>query len=103
MKSFPPAKLESFAPEWEPSPDFIKTTNLAWLMRRVGVSSYEALYAWSAQNRQAYWELAIERLGIRLRRPFSQVGDFSRCAGSVLPRGEAHCRSNTQYAAQDRL
>jgi acetyl-CoA synthetase len=84
MKSFPPEKLESPTPAWEPSPDFIQTTNLAWLMRQVGVSSYEALHAWSAQNREAYWELAIERLGIRLRRPFSQVGDFSR--GAAQPR-----------------
>jgi acetyl-CoA synthetase len=84
MKSFPPKNLESPAPVWEPSPDFIKTTNLAWLMRRVGVSSYEVLHAWSAQNREAYWQLAIERLEIRLRRPFSQVGDFSR--GAEQPR-----------------
>src|SRR5215472_6057863 len=60
VKSFPPKNLESLAAAWEPSPDFIETTNLAWLMRRVGVSSYEALHAWSAQNREAYWELAIE-------------------------------------------
>jgi acetyl-CoA synthetase len=84
MKSFPPKNLESPPPAWEPSPDFIKTTNLAWLMRRVGVSSYEVLHAWSAQNREAYWELAIERLEIRLRRPFRQVGDFSR--GAEQPR-----------------
>ena len=84
MKGLPSENLESPAPAWEPSPDFIKTTNLAWLMQRVGVSSYEALHAWSAQNREAYWELALERLQIRLRRPFSQVGDFSR--GAEQPR-----------------
>src|SRR5689334_9175513 len=78
MKSFPPEKLAPTTPAWEPSPDFIQTTNLAWLMQQVGVSSYEALHAWSAQNREAYWQLAIKRLGIRFRRPFSQVGDLSR-------------------------
>jgi acetyl-CoA synthetase len=68
-------ELES--PAWTPSPEFISTTNIAWLMHRVGVDSYEALHAWSTQNRAAYWGLAIERLGVRFQRPYSRVGDFS--------------------------
>lgn len=44
-------------------------------MRRVGVDSHDALHAWSVQNREAYWALAIERLGIRFRQPFSRVLD----------------------------
>jgi len=60
-----------------PSPQFISTTNIAWLMRRAGVESYAALHAWSVENREAFWGMAIERLGIRFREPFTQVADFS--------------------------
>ena len=67
--------LES--PAWTPSAEFINSTNIAWLMHRVGVDSYQALHSWSVKNRAAFWSLAIERLGIRFQRPYSQVGDFS--------------------------
>ncbi len=68
---------ESYTPAWVPTPDFIDGTNLAWLMRRVGVAAYEDLHAWSARNREAYWALAIDRLGIRFQRPYSRVANLS--------------------------
>jgi acetyl-CoA synthetase len=82
--------LES--PAWTPSAEFISSTNIAWLMQRVGVDSYSALHAWSAQNRAAFWKLAIERLGIRFQRPYSQVGDFS--GGLENPRWLVDARLN---------
>src|SRR5437016_5537117 len=63
---------------WDPSPPFISTTNIAWLMRQTGVESYQALHRWSVQNREAYWAMAIERLGIQFRQPFTQIADFSQ-------------------------
>ena len=63
---------------WAPSPEFINTTNIAWLMRRAGAASYEALHQWSAQNRETFWAVVIERLGIHFRQPFSRVMDLSR-------------------------
>src|SRR5882724_10024639 len=68
---------ESPQPAWTPTPEFIKTTNIAWLMRRAKVDSYEALRKWSVQNREAFWKLVIERLGIRFQKPFSRVMDLS--------------------------
>lgn len=63
---------------WVPSPALVSTTNIAWLMQRAGVDSYEALHAWSVQNRETFWALAIERLCVRLQKPFSRVMDLSR-------------------------
>lgn len=77
-------KLEQSNPVWTPSPEFINSTNIAWLTHRVfgseptGADSYSRLHAWSVQNREAYWALAIERLGIRFQRPYSHVADLSR-------------------------
>jgi acetyl-CoA synthetase len=68
---------ESLQPAWTPTPDFISTTNIAWLMRRIGVDSYESLHEWSVRNREEFWALTIERLGIRFQQPFSRVMDVS--------------------------
>ncbi len=70
-------KLES-PPAWVPSPDYIATTNLTWLMQRTGRPTYEALHAWSVQHREEFWALAIERLGLRFQRSFSRVMDISQ-------------------------
>ncbi|MGA2869879.1 MAG: hypothetical protein ABSF34_12070, partial [Verrucomicrobiota bacterium] len=72
--------IEKSAPAssaWVPSPDFIETTNLAWLMRRVGVDSYKELHQWSVQNRGEFWRLVIERLDIRFQQPFSRAVEES--------------------------
>jgi acetyl-CoA synthetase len=61
---------------WTPSPDYISTTNIGWLMRHLGVDTYEAAHAWSVQNREEFWKLVIERLGIRFQRSFSRVMDL---------------------------
>ena len=70
-------QTESFVPDWTPTPEFIATTNVGWLMQRIGVASYEELHAWSVRNRAEYWQLAVERLGVRFSRPFRQVVDLS--------------------------
>jgi acetyl-CoA synthetase len=52
-------------------------SNIAWLMERAGVTSYDALHAWSVRERAAYWQSAMERLGIVFRKPCEQVLDLS--------------------------
>jgi acetyl-CoA synthetase len=77
MKNSNEEMPESPQPAWTPTPEFISTANVAWLMRRAGVNSYEALHRWSVQNREEFWALTIERLGIRFQQPFSRVMDLS--------------------------
>ena len=69
---------------WTPTPEYLRTTNLAWLMERAGVGSYDELHAWSVGEREAYWASAIERLGIRFQKPFAKIVDLS--AGIEQPR-----------------
>jgi acetyl-CoA synthetase len=92
MKNSNEEMPESPQPAWTPTPEFINTTNIAWLMRRAGVDSYEALHQWSVQNREAFWRLVIERLGIRFQQPFSRVMDLS--AGVENPRWLVDARYN---------
>jgi acetyl-CoA synthetase len=80
------------APDWTPTPEFIATTNIACAMRQVGVHSYEALHAWSVQHRADFWQLAIERLGVRFRQPPEQIVDLSH--GVEAPRWLPGARLN---------
>lgn len=77
---------------WTPTPESIAGTNVAWLMRRARVDSYEALHAWSVQDRESYWAAAIERLGIRCRVPNERVVDLSE--GIESPRWLPGARLN---------
>jgi len=77
--SFPPSELAESPPQpdWVPAPESIAQTNLAWLMQRAGVTTYEELHAWSVQQREDYWTLAIEKLGIAFAQPPARVLDLS--------------------------
>jgi acetyl-CoA synthetase len=77
---------------WTPSQEFVETANITWLMKRVGVDSYDDLHRWSVEDRESYWGLAIERLGIRFQEPFSRVLDQS--GGVEMPRWLVDARFN---------
>lgn len=65
-------------PAWIPSAAQIQATHLAALMRELQIGSYAALHDWSIHDRAAFWEVIIQRLGIRFRHPYSQILDLSQ-------------------------
>jgi len=71
------------APAWFPTPEQIEGTNIAALMGELGMTSYQELHAWSVANRPQFWQGLIERLGILLRRPYTQILDLA--AGVEAP------------------
>ncbi len=79
-------------PAWMPTEELIRSSNLAWLMDQVGVASYPALHAWTANHREAFWALVLQRLQIRLQRPFTKLLELSR--GPESPRWLADARLN---------
>lgn len=60
-------------PAWSPTESFQRATNLGKLMAKRGFRTYEDFRRWSCENRQQFWEMMIEELGIRFRRPPSHV------------------------------
>lgn len=62
-------------PAWVPEGDDPAATNLAWLIGRAGVDGYPALHRWSVENRAAFWELVVERLGVPFVGPPSRTLD----------------------------
>jgi acetyl-CoA synthetase len=51
--------------EWVPTDEFIRTTNLYWLMQRLGVPTYRDAHAWTVAHRDEFWKLVRERLQIQ--------------------------------------
>jgi len=67
-----------FAPAWIPSEGEIESANITALMRDRGLSSYQELHQWSIQNRSQFWEEMIQRLKIRLRKPYRQIANLDQ-------------------------
>ncbi|HWE38009.1 MAG TPA: AMP-binding protein, partial [Isosphaeraceae bacterium] len=69
------------APAWTPSPDVVAAANVTAVCRELGLPDYPALHAWSVARRDRWWELAIRRLGVPLRRPYGRILDAAEPTG----------------------
>ena len=67
------------APGWVADQETIEASNISELVEHLDLADYESLHCWSVTDRQAFWQLVIERLGIRFQRPAD--------AGKVLAEG----------------
>lgn len=64
-------------PAWFPSEEQIQETHIAKLIKELQLNSYLELHAWSARNRAEFWEMLIQRLGIRFRQKYTEILDLS--------------------------
>ena len=60
---------------WQPDEATVACANLTAAMRDRGVATYEEFHAWSVSDRRAFWQDAIERLGIAFEVPPQTVLD----------------------------
>ena len=79
-------------PAWSPTEESQRATNIWRLMERRGFRTYEDLRRWSCENREQFWEVMIEQLGIRFSRPPSYVMD--RSSDAACPRWLVDARFN---------
>jgi acetyl-CoA synthetase len=63
---------------WSPTPERIQQTNLARLMRRLGVADYHALHHVSVEEPERFWPAVVADLGIEFSRRWDAVADASR-------------------------
>jgi acetyl-CoA synthetase len=54
-------------PAWSPDAAEADATNIMAFCRDRNIDSYEALYAWSVSEREAFWQSVVEQLGVRFR------------------------------------
>jgi acetyl-CoA synthetase len=79
-------------PAWFPSQEQIQATNIAALMKELNVASYPELHAWSAQHRSEFWDVMIQRLGIRFKQNYEKIVDLSQ--GVECPQWLVNVRLN---------
>ena len=62
---------------WHPSRDYLDHSNVARLMRTLGVTTADELRARSVADIGAFWDAVVHDLGIEFRTPYSQVVDLA--------------------------
>lgn len=63
---------------WRPTADYLANSNVARLMRTLGVGTAEELRARSVADIGAFWQAVVDDLEIPFRTPYSKVVDTSR-------------------------
>ena len=52
-------------PAWFPTDEDISEANITHLMMELSIKTYPELHAWSVANRDTFWQMMIDRLGIK--------------------------------------
>lgn len=65
------------APAWVPSDEEIKTTNIYYLIQSAGRKNHQDLHIWSLQNREAFWQKSLEKIGLHFKKSYQQLLDLS--------------------------
>jgi acetyl-CoA synthetase len=79
-------------PAWSPAEESLRATNIWRLMEKRGIRAYEDLRRWCNENREQFWELMIEQLGVCFQRPPSNIMDPS--SDAAFPRWLVDARLN---------
>ncbi len=61
---------------WRPGEEQTRRSNLAWLLGESGAGDYAALHAWTVADKERFWRLTLERLGVVFRRPPDRILDL---------------------------
>jgi acetyl-CoA synthetase len=63
---------------WNPTEDWIESTNVWRFMRRLGLNDREAFLLFSRENPERFWHEMMRELGVEWFEPYRQVLDTSR-------------------------
>lgn len=88
---------------WVPGDEDRERANITAFCRKHGIADYQALYAWSIQDRSAFWQATIDQLGIVFDKQPNAVMDISRGTDQVewLPGGQLNIAASCFLAAPD--
>ena len=64
--------------QWEPTRDGIAHSNIQALINRLGLDDYEALYRFSIEHPDAYWQEVLSLCNIQWSVPYAAYADYSR-------------------------
>lgn len=60
-------------PAWIPAPEESMRSNIGRLMKAHGFSTYQELYDWSVDQRERFWEVMIETVGVKFKEPYTKM------------------------------
>lgn len=63
----------SAAPLWSPTPDYTQGSHLQALIQRLGLPDYEALYRFSIEQPEPFFEATFAELGLEWMQPYRRV------------------------------
>ena len=63
---------------WEPSQEFIESTNVWRFMQRLGFADREAFLRWSSEQPERFWDEIMREMRVEWFEPYRQVVDTSR-------------------------
>ena len=63
---------------WEPSREFIESTNVYRFMRRLGIATYQDFIRYSQEHLEEFWDEMVREVAIEWFEPFEQALDASR-------------------------
>ena len=63
---------------WEPSPEFVRSTNVWRFMQSLGFSDREAFLRFSCNEPERFWDALMREIGVDWFTPYHTVMDLSR-------------------------
>ncbi|GIW34506.1 AMP-binding protein [Meiothermus sp.] len=91
-------------PIWFPSDNYKHGSHVEAMLKHLKLASYEALYRFSIEQPEAFWEATLQLLGIKWLVPYREVLDVSQ--GPQWPRwfvgGQLNLAYNTLHHARTR-
>ncbi|GIW32061.1 MAG: AMP-dependent synthetase [Meiothermus sp.] len=84
-------------PIWFPSDAYTRGSHIEALLQHLHLDSYEALYRYSIEQPEAFWEATLQLLGLEWFTPYRQVLDTSQ--GPQWPRWFVGGQLNLAYNA----
>src|SRR5690242_20295420 len=85
---------------WEPSREFVESTNVWRFMQRLGFDHRETLLAWSREHPEVFWPEILREMNVEWDEPYTQVFDLS--AGPEWSRWFLNGRLNIAHNCLDR-
>jgi len=92
-------------PVWQPDRETREQSNLAQVMRERGITDYREFHRWSVQQKSLFWEMVIDRLGIRFSTPAECVLRDSAESGTYefFPRSRLNIVQSCFQAHDDQI
>jgi acetyl-CoA synthetase len=74
------AGIDDVKPAWIPTSEIVAQSNIANMMTKQGLKSYQEFYEWSIHKRNDFWMESTKAIGIQWHQPPTEAFDYSCCS-----------------------